>query len=117
MKESYREDLKRLGYQADEIKQIEKFLALMCEPAHGYVINIFVRCRREKAFSMIMLACRFAWSAVWKNGTPDRLGDVDDVTSIGEPDSRHPVASWGAKNWKAFTGVYEALGLGCPKTL
>ena len=108
MKESYREDLRKVGYQDDEIKQIEDFLALMCEPAHIYVIKIFVCCRQKRkekvqlTFPQIMLACSVAWHVVWKYGTQGRFGDVDDTTF---------------NNWQAFTGVYEALGLGCPKTL
>jgi len=100
MNDMCRSDLDHAGYSEPQIKLIDDFLTLLCEPAHGYVVNIFVRCR-NKAFEEIMLACRVAWYLVWKYGTPERLGDVDDV----------------AKNWMAFTGIYEALGMGCPKTL
>ena len=101
MNEMCRSDLEHVGYSERQIKLIDDFLTMLCQPAHGYVVNIFVS-GRNKSFAKIMLARQVAWHTVWKYGTPGRLGDADDVA--------YP-------NWKAITGIYEALGMSCPKTL
>lgn len=97
MNEQYREDLKNAGYDEYEIGQIEQFLTLLCQPVHGYVVNVFVRCQRLKSYSQIMSACRAAWDATWKHGTPERLGDVDDPLH--------------GENWHAFESIYITLGM------
>lgn len=117
MNELFYEDLQKAGYTDGEIKLIDEFLKKMSRVADEYVVKIFTRCRKKAPFIEILATCRSAFDNVWKYGTPDRIGDPDDVAPIGVPDSRRPVYSRGMTNIKAYCIIYEILGMGCPKTL
>lgn len=107
MNEMNREDLERAKYKPEQIEEINKFLYKMCPASHEYVVKIFIRARQLKKFSVIfpaiMTVLNTQWVNVWMNGTPDRIGDVDDVAY--------------SANWIAFENVYKELDMSCPKTL
>jgi len=103
MHELLREDLEKAGYVEDEIRRVDSFLSYMCVASHEYVVKVFTRAKKRQPFQGIMRVCEDTFNRVWRHGTSDRIGDVDDIN--------YP------KNWIAFQNIYLVLGMGCPNTL
>jgi hypothetical protein len=97
----------RVGYSTDHLHQIENFLQPFCLTARLYLARIFVRGRiSKKSFEEIRSALNLVKDEVWKNGTPDRIGDPDDTA--------------GNKGWVNVNGyvrAYHMLDMKLPKFL
>ncbi len=103
-----REEFQRLGFTPEEISRVEEFFVPFCITARTYLARVFVRARvKRKDFGQTLLVCQDYWNKVWRHGTPERIGDTDDVAKD----------SVGIRNTMAFFQVYESLGLPRPKML
>ncbi len=102
------EELRRVGLTESELAELLLFMTPLCGTARIYLARIFLRALfRKKSFAEIMLVCQSLWKEDWQHGTPDRLGDPDDVAPGGV----------GMRNTCAFYDAYRQLGFPLPKFL
>ena len=111
-----REELAELGLISTELDQFEQDAERFCQTAQLYLVRFVARAlRRGKSFRQIMSVCGAVWRETWSQGTPGRLGDPDDITTLCPADK--PALTWGMQNALAFYRAYELIGLDSPKVL
>src|SRR3989344_1677222 len=95
----------KLGLRPEELAKIDQIEAPLCQTARILLARIFKRAlvgKDKKLFAEILSACGQEWQEVWSRGTPGRLGDPDDVTTLGPIDHKKPAKTQGWKNTLAF---------------
>jgi hypothetical protein len=104
---SEREALTKVGYDEIDLRAIEPYFSRMSDGTpRVYLARIFYWGRlRKMDLIKIMIEVDRAWEETWKHGSPDRLGDPDDV---GGPSM---------ENTSAFFQIYKHLDLPWPKCL
>jgi len=103
-----REELLRVGYTELELEKLSAFAHPFCKTGRLYLARIFVRGKLyKKPFSLTLKVCSALFALVWKHGSPDRIGDPDDVAP----------PNVGIMNTCAFYNAYKLLGMPSPKFL
>lgn len=96
------EGLRRQGHCEIQIEVITEFIRPLCKTARIYSLRVFERAKAtRKDFIEVYTPMLREWENTWRYGTPDRLGDPDDVDPNGI----------GMKNACAFFAVYKELGI------
>ena len=105
--ESDRDSLLSVGYSEAELQRIEPYFARMDGATpRAYLARVFYWGKRRRAdLNHVIAAVEKSWQLVWKNGTPGRLGDPDDVAPGGV----------GMANIAGFLSIYPRIGLPIPK--
>lgn len=100
-------ELLKVGYDEIDLRAIEPYFSRMDgATARAYLAQVFYWGRRKRtSLIKIIIAVEESWEKVWRHGTPDRLGDPDDVAAGGI----------GMANISAFLAIYPRIGLPVPK--
>ncbi|OHA21075.1 MAG: hypothetical protein A2849_02070 [Candidatus Taylorbacteria bacterium RIFCSPHIGHO2_01_FULL_51_15] len=115
--EAARERFQNIRYTPEEIARIVAFLEKFCDVAVVYLTELFVRAKVYKAprcLDTVLLIGEFYYQFAWKFGTPDRIGDPDDV-AVDESAPTHSaeVTDWylgGESRVRVVTGIKSTIG-------